>query len=1685
MDTISAIRAGFKPIWSTEICNHRREMWADLTDCPSLGDTFAVNYDELNAPDYLTSGQPCPDYSRSGSHLGMDGETGWMFTEQTKVILRVKPKIFRLEITDYALDVHSGLEVKSVCEDLSHMYHVQQQLIPVWKYGDPTARVRLFIIGVRLDIKDLRGEYTFPNYTTQAGECLTLREIAQSDDEVPQEYWRTDEVGRYKWYPPSRCILHKIGQAAVGMGHARLPNAVYSWESLGNSQTTHNGGGRRPRYDWVMTEEGPIGDTRLMVPIETVRAASLMEDYMEWCSTFKQGDEFLRECVNNGVPCMTCYSIDKSIMEYLTDGSFVASLARSSTKPRTAMLDTGANLHLMHRDVEPELQAAKRSRYNIQVANKQYLKGSVDGTMTMLVLNSMDQQGMPLQTTLTQKVTTVDHLSRELFSVEDLYSAGYSILLRNDNYQGGIKEIYKPASQAGLEVRIPVRHDALNGGFWIDYELGQTHGCNLLRHCYSVEKGNQIVNKAIEHPDIEEIILQEGTEQHNILGVKQGLRPAKNKMSRQDFHAEFGHLGSVPGCEICRLARGAMRRIGSKYTKYKEVRRAHTWVMDTVTWSDRDNDGSKYMTVMRCKATGAFKNFYQYSKDDIRVDISEWINRIRTDPAYSSMGYAAVSLIETDLAGEWGLKCKEWNELENKLGFRTNYSPPDRKESSGTAERACGIMEVVTKSILMQQNLPPQWWVRAAKQAEWLLNRFPTVSATAPELLPPDGDQARPLEIISGGCYSRRQIDRELSYYIPLGTPALVHDVKAKGSQLGPKSMWGVAVGMYRESILFWIPHTDSIRQTKSFTAFKLRQGLNYAQFLNLPAIPTTQRSAAIAQDFDEVVTVKLPQMKHLVPDMGPPIQQVKSTIENFTVGIPEVRVRKPNNNELKGTVTVLSHGNEVLYPNTDTGCLEAEQARDTEGMTDVQNKAELSIQQPNLRADNLPRQKSRVSTRLEGSDQVGQCYVNIEIAQKLWDDYDMLQHSKSAIVTRPTDTFKGICKQHGIPCEYQELYKQWLIQNIAKPSGGPLNNSHLPTGRGTRLPAQLRLPQPCGSVWYKMTRQGLTRENEGDDLIAVKSVEQQINEEIRSQNEAFRATGRFTMAASRKPKKKRISKTGEPNSTREALEHPDRAQQWAESMDEEIDGLTKMGVLDHNYTQLDLDRIGIVTKPVPLGLYHTHKKDNTGVIKRLKTRAAVRGHPGNMTKGVHYFDTFAPTPGEDSVRVLCCLVILMNLTRKCCDIVKAYCWADAPAGSLIALSYPDGYQRRTPEGDELFMVMRKNLYGHPAAARTWTEERDRRLLRHLNENGWTCKQTRMDPCMFVMTDNRGKRAYMIIHTDDCDAAGEDETILDNLFKLLHHIWEIKVIEPDFMLGINRKLTMSNSRVDSIECTMTAFVEAMVTAFAGHVKEGSASTPVPDKVVISKLDAVTDEEIREVLKLGYQRAVGMLLWAARFCFPQCKYGVSRLCSVMSKPTHKAFKAAMHMIRYMELNKYTGIKFSLSGNHEPMGLSDASNKPDPADGLAQGGFAIMWMGGPISTQSKKLKHVGLSSEHNEYMELTFAAKRVVWLRQLLEELGVCHEALAVPTLLLGDNIQANRLCREHFISTGNQYVYLSYHFIKETVELGMVDVKWLSTKLNTSDLMTKPVPRQTLLNLVGALTGYEGPVSLAGIIREAQ
>ena len=57
------------------------------------------------------------------------------------------------------------------------------------------------------------------------------------------------------------------------------------------------------------------------------------------------------------------------------------------------------------------------------------------------------------------------------------------------------------------------------------------------------------------------------------------------------------------------------------------------------------------------------------------------------------------------------------------------------------AGNSSGIVEVVLKALLMQNNLAPDWWWRAA----YLLNRFPPVSADVSVAV--DGDRMGPMEI--------------------------------------------------------------------------------------------------------------------------------------------------------------------------------------------------------------------------------------------------------------------------------------------------------------------------------------------------------------------------------------------------------------------------------------------------------------------------------------------------------------------------------------------------------------------------------------------------------------------------------------------------------------------------------------------------------------------------------------------------------------------------------------------------------------------------------------------------------------------------------------------------------------------------------------------------------------------------
>jgi hypothetical protein len=159
LDTIASMRVGFKPIWASEIDRAQARMYKDLTGYECLGDTFGTAVKNAVRVHYIKSGQPCTNWARSGKGDGIQGETGWMFVKQTEVILNKMPQAFRLEISDNALNVDKGKAVKLVTQQLEAKYALYQRLIEMWRFGDPSNRKRLFIIGFDLRLGQVAHDF--------------------------------------------------------------------------------------------------------------------------------------------------------------------------------------------------------------------------------------------------------------------------------------------------------------------------------------------------------------------------------------------------------------------------------------------------------------------------------------------------------------------------------------------------------------------------------------------------------------------------------------------------------------------------------------------------------------------------------------------------------------------------------------------------------------------------------------------------------------------------------------------------------------------------------------------------------------------------------------------------------------------------------------------------------------------------------------------------------------------------------------------------------------------------------------------------------------------------------------------------------------------------------------------------------------------------------------------------------------------------------------------------------------------------------------------------------------------------------------------------------------------------------------------------------------------------------------
>ncbi|KAH9318746.1 hypothetical protein KI387_020515, partial [Taxus chinensis] len=159
----------------------------------------------------------------------------------------------------------------------------------------------------------------------------------------------------------------------------------------------------------------------------------------------------------------------------------------------------------------------------------------------------------------------------------------------------------------------------------------------------------------------------------------------------------------------------------------------------------------------------------------------------------------------------------------------------------------------------------------------------------------------------------------------------------------------------------------------------------------------------------------------------------------------------------------------------------------------------------------------------------------------------------------------------------------------------------------------------------------------------------------------------------------------------------------------------------------------------------------------------------------------------------------------------------------------------------------------------------------------------------------------------------------------------------------------------------------------------------------------TQEEESYMSMVPYQNVVGSLMYAMVSSRPDIAHAVSIVSQYSSNPGPQHWVAVKRIFRYLQGTAKHGIRFNGSSKKslQLTGYCDADWAGDVDSKRSTSGFYFILGGGAVSWASKKQRSVSLSSAEAEYIAACQVAKKLIWLRRLLQDIEVTQSQ---PTIL---------------------------------------------------------------------------------------
>ncbi|KAJ1042571.1 hypothetical protein NDA10_004505 [Ustilago hordei] len=263
-------------------------------------------------------------------------------------------------------------------------------------------------------------------------------------------------------------------------------------------------------------------------------------------------------------------------------------------------------------------------------------------------------------------------------------------------------------------------------------------------------------------------------------------------------------------------------------------------------------------------------------------------------------------------------------------------------------------------------------------------------------------------------------------------------------------------------------------------------------------------------------------------------------------------------------------------------------------------------------------------------------------------------------------------------------------------------------------------------------------------------------------------------------------------------------------------------------------------------------------------------------------------------------------------------------------------------------------------------------------------------PCLYSR-GTRGSLTIITAYVDDMLIASPSHEEVDHTKREIKTKWGTEDNRPvkEFLgISINQDRAQKKMSLD-----LSAYIKVMVGKWL-QMTDLKSWVPMQGIVSITREDKCGPIEAKR-----YQELVGQLLWVSNTAHPDISFTIGVLARYMSSLTSSAWKAAIHLLKYLnqtsEYKLIFGDRLSKHSEHPVIMYTDANWASNPMNGQRSMSGAVTYVYGCLVSWKLHIqKCVAISAMEAEFVAASEAAREALFFSYLLRDLEV---GMIQPTL----------------------------------------------------------------------------------------